>query len=107
MQNPVRIENIEELRRREGIDDAELREDVRALGLGHLVRVTLLTDDPSFAGETVVVRLTGINGSVFRGTLAGRPAAKGLHNLRAGSPVAFTTAHIHSLPKGRPEHGTR
>jgi hypothetical protein len=105
MRTSVRIENIEELRRREGIDDVELREDVRALGVGDLVRVTLLTDDPAFSGETVTVRLTGINGSTFQGTLASRPAAKGLHNLRAESPVAFTTAHIHSVLKGRPEHG--
>src|SRR5689334_17596609 len=105
MWDDVQIENIEAMRLREGIDDVELREDVRALAVGDLVRLTFVPRDKSFAGETLVVRITAVSGASFRGKLAGRPASKGLSELRVGAPLAFTAAHIHSLPKGRPAHG--
>jgi hypothetical protein len=102
MRNRVVIENIEELRRREGIVDVELREAIRGLRAGDFVRLTLLAGATSPAGETLLVRITSIRGGAFRGKLAGRPASAGLAQLRAGSPVVFTAAHIHSLPKGQP-----
>jgi hypothetical protein len=105
MGEAIHIEDIEELRRREGIDDADLREDIEALGVGDFVRLTLLAHDTSFAGETVLVRITGVTGRSFRGRLAGRPSSKGLAGLHVGLPLAFTAAHIHSLPKGRPARG--
>jgi hypothetical protein len=105
MGEAIRIQDIKELRCREGIDDIELREDIEALEVDDFVRLTLLTDDTSFARETLLVRITGINGASFRGRLAGRPASKGLTGLQAGLPLAFTAAHIHSLPKGRPARG--
>ena len=105
MWDDVHIENIEAMRLREGIDDVELREDIGALAVGDLVRLTLLPRDRSLAGETVVVRITDIRGASFRGQLIRRPAAKGLAGLRTGVPLAFTADHIHSLPKGRPAHG--
>ena len=43
MRNPVEIENIEEMRRREGIDDVELRSEIRDLQVGDSVRLTLMT----------------------------------------------------------------
>ena len=43
MRNPVQIENIEEMRRREGIDDVELRSEIRDLQVGDSVRLTLMT----------------------------------------------------------------
>src|SRR5439155_13109464 len=46
----VEIENIEERRREVGIDDVVLREDIRGLAIGDLVKLTLLTDTASFAG---------------------------------------------------------
>ena len=104
MGNPVRIENIDAMRRREGIDDVELSEDIRGLAVGDFVRLTLLIGDPPVASETVVVRITAIDGPVFRGALDRRPVAKGLSELRAGSPLAFTATHIHSIPQGRPTH---
>src|SRR5438477_584590 len=58
MLHPEQIENIEELRRREGIDDVELREEVRGLGVGDVVMLTFLTGTNSFAGETLPVRIT-------------------------------------------------
>jgi len=105
VQKSVVIENIDEMRRREGIDDVELRKDIRGLRVGDFVRLTLLTGGPAAAGETVLVRLTRIKGSQFRGKLASRPAALRLATLADGEPLAFTAAHIHSLPKGQPAHG--
>jgi hypothetical protein len=101
MHNSVAIENIEELRRREGIDDVELRAEVGRLRVGDHVKITLRGGE-SHGGETLAVRITTIRGDGFRGKLACDPASAGLAGLRAGSPVAFTTAHIHSVAKGRP-----
>jgi len=98
MGKPVKIENIEEMRRRAGIDDVELREEICELEVGDLVRLTLLTSTKSF--ETVVVRITGIRGYTFRGQLTNKPASAGLARLRVGAPLVFTRAHIHSLLKG-------
>lgn len=52
MRNGIEIENIEEMRRRAGIDDAELREEIRGLEIGDLVMLTLLTGTKSSTGET-------------------------------------------------------
>lgn len=79
-----------------------LRKEVRGLRTGAPVKLTLLTGPTPFAGETVVVRITSIQGRAFRGKLVMKPVAAALARLRAGSPVVFTTAHIHSLPKGWP-----
>jgi hypothetical protein len=105
MGDAVWIEDIAEMRRRQGIDDVDLRDDIRGLAVGDLVRLTLRADDQSPAGETLVVRVTDVAGEAFHGTLAVRPVSKGLADLRVGFPVAFTAAHIHSLPKGRKVHG--
>jgi hypothetical protein len=103
MQNSVAIEleNIEEIRRQEGIDDVELRVEIRALKVGDLVRITFLTGTTSF--ETLLVRITSIRGSAFRGKLAKRPSSAGLRKLGADASVVFTTAHIHSLVKRQEE----
>lgn len=97
MRNTVEIENIEEMRRREGIDDVELRVEIRALKAGDFVKLTFVTGTTTF--ETVLVRITSIRGSAFRGKLANRPTSSCLAKLGVGAPVAFTTAHIHSLLK--------
>src|SRR5262249_42774510 len=109
MRNPVRIEDIEEMRRQAGIDDVELRAEVRRLEIGDVVKLTFLTSVRSCGGETQFVRVTHIRGRAFHGTLVNRPVSAGLRALRAGSPVAFTAAHIHSVagksgparPRGR------
>lgn len=97
MPNPVDIENIEELRRLAGIDDVELREEIRKLVKGDFVKLTFLTETQ--ACETLQVRITSIKGTAFRGKLADRPATRGLSKLLAGTLLVFTRAHIHSLPK--------
>ena len=53
MPKPIEIENIEEMRLREGIVDVELRDQIRGLQIGDLVKVTLLAMAKSGAGETV------------------------------------------------------
>jgi hypothetical protein len=105
MKNRIEIENIEELRRLEGIDDVELREEIHGLAIGDRVKLTLLPGPGSPVSETVLVRITSIRGAAFRGKLVSRPASAGLAHLRAGWPLAFTAAHIHSIPKGQPAHG--
>ena len=99
MGNPVRIENIEALRRRQGIEDVELRNEVRELAVGDVVVLTLLPGTDGCAGDSVRVRITSITGSAFRGKLLGKPVSAGLEQLHVGSPVTFTAAHIHSVPK--------
>src|SRR5205823_4193524 len=51
MRNTVAIENIEEMRRREGIDDVGLREEIDGLRVGDFVKLTFLTGTRPPAGE--------------------------------------------------------
>jgi hypothetical protein len=95
----VLIEDIAGRRRREGIDDPDLQDDIRGLAVGDLVRITLRAEQ-SHTGETVVVRITEIGSAGFRGALAGKPASKTLATLGVGFAFAFTADHIHSLPNG-------
>jgi hypothetical protein len=103
MQNTVAFENIEEMRRRQGIEDVELRSEIRGLAVGDFVRLTLVNSAEEFKGESLLVRITSIRGYTFRGKLANEPAARCATELHLGSPVVFTTAHIHSVPKDSPE----
>jgi hypothetical protein len=104
MRNSIEIENIEEMRHSEGIDDVELRAEIRVLGIGDFVRLTLLNRAASFAGETLMVRITSMKGSTIRGKLVDSPTFVGLSMLRVGSPVSFTTAQIHSVAKRQSRH---
>ena len=97
MRQALAIQDIEEMRRQEGIDDAELRVGIRALRAGDFVKVTLLTGAESF--ETLKVRITSIRGSAFRGKLANGQTRLRPLKLRGGMPLVFTTAHIHSILK--------
>ena len=97
MRNVVEIEDIEQARLLAGIDDVELRSAIRGLHVGDVVKLTFLTGTTAF--ETLSVRITSISRAAVRGKLADRPVAPALSKLRAGSPVAFTAAHIHSLGK--------
>ena len=85
------------MRRSEGISDVELRQAIRKLVIGDCVKVTLLTSPKSF--QTLLVRITSIRGSAFHGELAHRPAAPGPTKVPAGTSIAFTTAHIHSVER--------
>ncbi len=86
MRHPVAIEDIEGMRRCEGIEDAELREAIRGLRVGNLVRLTLLTGVPQSAGETLRVRITRIRGDDYRGKLADPPASTHCRGCDAARP---------------------
>ncbi|HEX5272413.1 MAG TPA: hypothetical protein VFW33_18075 [Gemmataceae bacterium] len=103
MRERLQIQDIEDMRRRAGIDDVELRQAIRGLRVGALVRLTLLTGAPGAAGETLVFRITSIRAGAFRGRLASRPTSAGLSDLRVGRALIFTQSHIHSLPRMRPD----
>jgi hypothetical protein len=83
------IEDIEAARLAQGIDDVELRLEVRALRVGDVVRLTFLAGKAPVTRE---VRITQIRGSDFRGKLIKKAAKR-----RAGDLVIFSTAHIHSV----------
>jgi len=99
MQGPIEIENIEERRREVGIDDAELREQIRQLAVGDCVLLTLLKTTRVFADQTLRVRITSIRGSSLRGKVVGKPTRAGSPRPPPGTQLAFTTAHIHSIPE--------
>ncbi len=99
MRRLLEIEDIEELRTMEGIDDVELRDEIRGLRAGDFVKLTFRTETQPFARETLSVRITSIRGRAFRGKLTQGPTLIGLPELRAGSLVRFTAAHIHSIAK--------
>ena len=50
MRTRVEIQDIEGMRRREGIDDVELREAIRGLRVGAFVNLTLLAETQGAAG---------------------------------------------------------
>jgi hypothetical protein len=104
MRHRLEIENIQHLRWSQGIDDAELRSEIRGLRVGDCVKLTFQTATKSFAGQTLLVRITSISGCAFRGKLAESPAFVGLSKLRVGSAVRFLPAHIHSVLKRQLKH---
>jgi hypothetical protein len=95
----ITIENIEELRRREGVEDVELGRQIRDLAAGDLVNLTFLSGTRTFPGEVLSVRITSIKGDLFRGKLVGKPASAGLAELHPGAVVTFTAANIHSVAR--------
>ncbi len=103
MRNPIEIEDIEAMRRQEGIEDEELRDEIHDLAVGDLVNLTFLTSPPP-RSQTLLVRITRINGKNYCGELARRQSYAGLSKLRAGEPITFKASHIHSVPKGQPAH---
>jgi hypothetical protein len=102
MRQPTKIENIEEMRLREGIDDVELRKAIRILRTGDCVFLTIMNAGASGTGEKVSVKITHIGENGFRGKLASRPFSADLAELTVGSSVSFTRDHIHSIQKARP-----
>ncbi len=99
MRARVEIQNIDEMRLEAGIDDVDLRSEIRGLHVGDLVNLTFLAGTTTC--ETLPVRITSINGLTFRGKLADGPAASALSQLHVGSSVAFAASHIHSVVKRR------
>jgi hypothetical protein len=90
MLKQIELENIEEMRRQQGIDDVELTEAIRRLKVGDIVKLTFLTKTHNF--ETAQVRITQISGITFRGKVIQTSS-----RVRRGKTVEFTIAHIHSV----------
>jgi len=90
------IENIEDRRNQVGIDDVELREAIGRLAIGDVVLLTLITGPKT--RESVFVEIDSIRRGAFRGKLAAGLNPTALMK-RIPSEIAFTTAHIHSIPK--------
>ncbi len=99
----IELENIEEMRQEEGIDDIELHAAIRGLRVGDHVKLTVLAGPTSF--ETLVVRITRIRGLEFHGKLVKKPVSHRLGDLEVGSLLKFAAAHIHSIPKQQPRTG--
>jgi hypothetical protein len=107
MRYRLEIENIEELRLREGIDDVELREAVAQLRVGDHVRLTFLAGPEGAARETLLVQVTRIRKTDFLGRLTSRPTRGGLAALRVGARIAFAAGQVHSIaaPRQRSKGG--
>jgi hypothetical protein len=102
MHHAVEIENIEELRRRQDIDDPDLREAIKALRAGDQVRLTFLNNASPGRSDTVLVRVTSIKRTVYRGRLLASPIGLGTPGPRAGDLVMFGREHIHSVVRPQP-----
>ena len=99
MRKQVEVENIAELRRREGIDDVELWKDIGGLRAGDFVKLSLILSPTSF--ETVCVRITSIQDMELRGKLVQGPISAKLAELKAGSSLRFNMSQIHSVDHAR------
>lgn len=103
MQNDIiEIENIECMRLREGINDLELRQDIRGLRIGHCVKLTLVSGDRPLEGETVTVRITVHSRRIVPGQAGKAAGVRCLQGPGGAAPLTFSTAHIHSILKARP-----
>ena len=96
----ILIENIDEARRREGIDDIVLRNEIVRLKAGDHVRLSVSSDGRQF--EMLSVRITSLKGTVLRGKLLENPRSRGLGELSAGSAVKFAVGQVHSIVDGKP-----
>ncbi len=103
MRPAVEIENIEEMRRQVGIDDAELHAEIRGLRPGDQVRLTFLVGSKPPVSATVVVQVVSIRGGVFQGRLQKRPAGSGTLGVKLSSTVTFTGDQIHSVVRRKGE----
>lgn len=99
----IEIENIDELRLSEGIDDVELHEDITRLRVGDQVYLTFLASGN--LRETLPVRITRIRAGQFRGRLACPAARPQRLGLRPDALVTFTAGQIHSIARTRPTPG--
>jgi hypothetical protein len=91
----IEIEDIEQMRQEQGIDDVELRTAIRRLKVGDCVRLTFTGN--AGRAETVPVRITCIRPDLtFRGKLVQRAL-----RMPLGTMVEFTWDHVHSVVESR------
>ena len=101
MRVAIAIENIDELRRCNGIDDIELHEAIDRLRVGDHVFLTFLSRTNQ--RTSLPVRIRRIRAGRFRGRLAAPIARPEWLGLRANAFVAFTAGQIHSIARPQPE----
>lgn len=101
MRVSIEIENIDELRRCNGIDDIELHEEIDRLRVGDRVLLTFLSG--TNLRTTLPVRITRIRSGQFRGRLAGSMARPEWLDMRPNAIVVFTAGQIHSIARPQPE----
>ena len=89
MKESLVFEDIEELRKQQGIIDLALHRDIERLKPGSKVRLSLLID--RHGAETVVVRLTSIRRETLRGRLVQKPKASA---FKALLPAGFNIPSI-------------
>ena len=99
MRSAVEIENIEAMRQLEGIDDFELRHEIRGLVVGDFVKMTFFSRNRPSTCETLTVRIVKISRAVYHGELVSRPASAALSPIGLEAPLTFTADHIHSVIK--------
>jgi hypothetical protein len=105
MRVTIEIENIDELRRCNGIEDIELHEEIDRLRVGDHVLLTFLSRTNLRA--TLPVRITRIRAGRFRGRLAAPIARPELLGLQPNALVAFTAGQIHSIARPQTECSRR
>ncbi len=88
MRVSIEIENIDELRRCNGIDDIELHKDIGHLRVGDHVFLTFLSG--SNLRAILQVRITRICAGQFRGRLATPTARPEWFGLRPNALVTFS-----------------
>src|SRR5262245_36925121 len=94
MRARVELEDIEAMRLAAGIHDISLREDVRGLRAGDLVRLTARRGNRPPPGEALLVRVTSVTGGALRGRLTRAARAS---RLPADTLLTFAAAHVHSV----------
>ncbi|HEX3314791.1 MAG TPA: hypothetical protein VHR72_07875 [Gemmataceae bacterium] len=96
----ILIENIDDVRKREGIDDVVLRNEIVRLKAGDQVRLSVSSDGRQF--EMLAVRITSLKGNAIRGKLLDKPRSRGLGTLAPGSAMKFAASQVHSIVDGKP-----
>ena len=96
----ILIENIDEARKREGIDDVVLRNEIIRLKAGDHVRLSVSSDGRQF--EMLSVRITSLKGTAIRGKLLENPRSRSLGTLVVGSAMKFAAGQVHSIVDGKP-----
>jgi hypothetical protein len=91
------IEEIDALRRQNGIHDVELHREIARLQVGDQVRLTFLAGQGLPAAQTLRAHITHVGDGHFRGRLVVAPAGRAPRPLRRGMAVVFTAGQIHSV----------
>ena len=93
----VELENIEEMRRRRGITDDKLRDEIPPLRSATRSGSPWRRAPKPSREKPCTCDITTIKGQSFQGELTKKPSSARGSKLRVRSRVTFTAAHIHSV----------